>query len=568
MRARSPQGTVGWTRTFVCAHERQRRRPCRAAARCRCCRRGGAVHRLLDPRRVQVWFRCCARPSASSLRRRVRPCRTFPASRIVSGGSDSGMRMEAGPMSEATERTPSSAHPYLLDGRRVRIADLLASGLICDRAPLTFRRKKKGELHQAEVTSEHGGAIRLLPSGQTYRSPSTAAVAAVGYGSFDGWTAWSLDDGRDLDAVRQQLLDQAVSVTASSVPEGRTGDADQATAPLSERELHLRLRAARQAAVEKRPQSLPVRELLGWWGEQGRGTVRDKIETALANHGLVTVPPFTQVNLDATVQLQRAATEQEPSNAISHGDELDGGEERLVRDPGPTVGTITSSMGEVVSVSPHSTIDHAVTLLLLNDFSQLPVMAGRQLKGAVTWKSIAQARHRSGDCVLTDAIVDAREVRFDHDLVDVLPVLADTDFLLVRGAQGEIGILTMADVALAYGTQATPFLLVGELDRRLRAVITDRFNLSDVTAVCDRDGSRSLTSFDQLTFGDYLAVLGNPDRWEELGWPLDRAAFARRLDEIRKIRNDLMHFNPDPLPHNALAQVRGVIAILRQYADY
>ncbi|MFB8139273.1 hypothetical protein [Streptomyces parvus] len=182
----------------------------------------------------------------------------------------------------------------------------------------------------------------------------------------------------------------------------------------------------------------------------------------------------------------------------------------------------------------------------------------------MTRKSIAQARHRSVDCTLTDAVIDAREVRFDHDPVDDLPVLADTDFLAVRGAHAETGISTAADAAPAYGTQTTPFLLVGELDRRPHAVLLDRFDLSTITAVCDRDGSRSPTSSDQLTFGNHVSVLDNRDRREELGWPLDRAAFTKRLDEIR---NDLMHFNPDPLPHNTEAKIPSAIATLRQYAD-
>ncbi|MBZ6135447.1 CBS domain-containing protein [Streptomyces olivaceus] len=466
------------------------------------------------------------------------------------------------------ESSQASGRPYLLDGRRVRIADLLAAGLLTDQQPLSFPRKRKGERHHAEVTREHGGAIRLLPSGQTYRSPSAAAHAAVGYGSFDGWTAWFLDDGRDLDGVRQQFLDQAVEEGAENAS-ADDGSGDGLTAAsLSEKQRHQRLRDARQAAADGRPQTLPVRELLEWWGESGRGVVTERIEAALANHSLVTVPPFTQVGLDATVQLLRAPAEEAPCRDASAQEGVEGEEESPVREPGPTVGTIASAMGEVVTISPHATLEHAVTLLLLNDFSQLPVVAGRQLKGAVTWKSIAQARHRNADCTLTDAVIDAREVHFDHDLVDVLPVLADTDFLIVRGPHGEIGMLTVADIALAYGSQAAPFLLVGELDRRLRAVIIDRFDLSTITAVCDRDGSRSLSSFDQLTFGDYVSVLGNRDRWEELGWPLDRAAFAKRLDEIRKIRNDLMHFNPDPLPLNAETKVRGVISILRQYADY
>lgn len=43
--------------------------------------------------------------------------------------------------------------------------------------------------------------------------------------------------------------------------------------------------------------------------------------------------------------------------------------------------------------------------------------------------------------------------------------------------QGEISISTVGDVALAYGTQVPPFLLIGELDWRLRAVSADLFDL-------------------------------------------------------------------------------------------
>jgi hypothetical protein len=40
---------------------------------------------------------------------------------------------------------------------------------------------------------------------------------------------------------------------------------------------------------------------------------------------------------------------------------------------------------------------------------------------------------------------------------------------------------------------------------------------------------------------------GRGRRQEELGWPLDRKLFIAHLDELRKMRNKVMHFNPDPV---------------------
>jgi CBS domain-containing protein len=460
-------------------------------------------------------------------------------------------------MSETKPGT--GTQPYLLDGRRVTIGDLLEAGLLTDQDKLTFHRPRKNETHHAEVTTEGGGGIRLAASGKVFRSPSRAAGAAVGSGSFDGWSAWQTDSGAFLDALRQQLLDQAAA-QPQPAPEA---DKQAARVPTAA-ERHERLKNARQAAdSSKEPMSLSVRDLLSWWGATGRGAVREQIEAELANHGLVTSPSFEQVNLESTIQLIRV-----PPESASTASLADDGE-AAVREPGPTVGTIASSMAGVTSIKPAADLNEAVTLLLLNDFSQLPVMSGPyKLLGAVTWKSIAQARHRNGDSTLAQATVEAREVRYDHDLIDVLPVIAQHDFVLVRGPKNDIaGIVTASDVALAYGTLASPFLLVGELDQRLRALITDRYPLAEVAAVCDPNQTRKLTSFDALTFGDYVRVLSNPACWQQLGWRLDRVAFTRRLDEVRKIRNDLMHFNPDPLPRNAEPRIRTVIDILRTYTD-
>ncbi|MDP9792090.1 hypothetical protein J2S43_000602 [Catenuloplanes nepalensis] len=41
----------------------------------------------------------------------------------------------------------------------------------------------------------------------------------------------------------------------------------------------------------------------------------------------------------------------------------------------------------------------------------------------------------------------------------------------------------------------------------------------------------------------------------------------RHLDASRRIRNAVMHFNPDPLPADAMAKLRKLSALLKQYSD-
>lgn len=69
---------------------------------------------------------------------------------------------------------------YLLDGRRVTLSDLLDAGLLAEGEHLSFVRPRVGEKHEATVTSR--GWIRPA-NGEEFRSPSKAAMVAVGSGA-------------------------------------------------------------------------------------------------------------------------------------------------------------------------------------------------------------------------------------------------------------------------------------------------------------------------------------------------------------------------------------------------
>lgn len=446
---------------------------------------------------------------------------------------------------------------YLIGGRRVMVSDLLEAGLIEAGAKLRFKRVRIGATYHATVTDR--GRIRLEPAGEEFRSPSRAAMVAAGMRAVDGWRAWwVVSQDRLLDGVRQELLDRAI-----------TRVADRQSEDIDRQRVHDRLRQARSRAEDHTPERITVRELLALWGAKERGDQVSQIEADLANHGLMTSPGFRAVTLDTLVSLitppdepEETAAEGPPEVDDLPGVEDEGGSDLNVR---LTVGNLSPLEG-VESVHPNSTLKEAITKMLLNDYSQLAVLNGpRNVRGALTWRSIAQAMHQKPDATVADAIDPHVElVAYDRDLFEVLPTLQQREFVFVLDeSQAVKGIVTTADVAQRYGEMATPFFQVGELDQTLRWVLNRAVDLPTIQRLCNR----KITGFDQLSMGDYQRVLENKEVWEKLGWPLDRPTFISRLEEIRFVRNKVMHFHPDPVPEDAVDKLRRFNKMLHQYRD-
>lgn len=108
------------------------------------------------------------------------------------------------PASEKTE--PLSAHAQI-DGRRVKLADLLDAGLIRPGDQLIWERPRLGQTFQGELTSN--GAILLADGRGPFASPSRAACEAAQIPAYDGWEAWHVGtpDGPVLHELRVRLLE-------------------------------------------------------------------------------------------------------------------------------------------------------------------------------------------------------------------------------------------------------------------------------------------------------------------------------------------------------------------------
>lgn len=130
------------------------------------------------------------------------------------------------------------------------------------------------------------------------------------------------------------------------------------------------------------PHRETVRTLISWFNAQRRGLwVIVGIRQALKEVDLQTKPNFGYVNIDSEVEflpVEPSPAEQIAPEASEAGTQIEEGD-RIVRggsvdDPVPRIGMLPSAIQTPVSVSRDAEIREAVTLMLQNDFSQLPVM--------------------------------------------------------------------------------------------------------------------------------------------------------------------------------------------------
>jgi len=445
----------------------------------------------------------------------------------------------------------------LLDGRRVQLKDLMDASLLAADATLLFDRPRLDKSYTGEVTTE--GRIRL-EDGREFAAPSRAAMEAGNLPGIDGWFAWTVSpEGVRLSDLRRRLLAETPRVAQRG--DGDTAEGAEADSRSS------KLEDAYQAAENGDNWKLTVRDFIGWWSAKGRGhRVVERISADLDNHSLETHPDFRKVSLDATITIVAQPTtidDQEPHHVASSADAND-------LDVGLTLGNVPSALAGITSVNPDDSLETAMTVMRLNDFSQLAVMTSPYaLRGSVTWRSIAKALAHESAAILADAIEPARERPFDQDLIDVLVTLYDHEFVFVRNSENKIsGIVTSSDVIKLYGETATPFFILGEIDHLLRGFVSDEWTIEQVIDVCDPEDERDIESHDDLSFGDYQRMLENPGRFDVLEWPLDRKTFVKALDEVREIRNGVAHFDPDPLEPEAVALLRNFLHLLRDLRDW
>ena len=146
--------------------------------------------------------------------------------------------------------------------------------------------------------------------------------------------------------------------------------------------------------------------------------------------------------------------------------------------------------------------------------------------------------------------------------------IARDEAVLVRGRDRRItGIVTTTDLSLKYHELAAPFLLLQEIEDRLRLFIDGTFSKEEMADAKDpRDEKREIEAAADLSFGEYIRLLEAPENWSRLGLTLDRRVFVKLLRGVREVRNEIMHFSPDDLSSENFEKIEKLQKLLEQLA--
>jgi CBS domain-containing protein len=350
---------------------------------------------------------------------------------------------------------------------------------------------------------------------------------------------------------------------------------------------------ADQLQKNEKPAPMTVRQLLGYFNSYRRGWyVTQSIREALTSRELETIPDFAATWIDAPLdfgllskgnqegQTVTAAATDLPTG--SPAQPVDGEDARpelaaevaaalptAAPDPTYRIGRLPSANQGIVSVTADDLVVKSITLMMQHDFSQLAVMQGtRDVKGIISWSSIGSRRALGRICTtVRECMEPHREIGADESLFHAIPVIVGAGYVLVRAPDKTIiGIVTASDLSLQFQQMTEPFLILAEIEQHIRKMIENgKFSVDELRAARDpEDTERAVDRVADLTLGEYIRLLENPDRWAKLNLLIDRAIFIEELNKVRQIRNDVMHFDPDPLGQEDTTRLREFVQFLQR----
>ena len=334
-----------------------------------------------------------------------------------------------------------------------------------------------------------------------------------------------------------------------------------------------------------------VKTLLSWFGKKGRGKhVVQTIQEALNETRLFTDPEYTSGSLHNYLEFKAVAKTGDspvgqPTGSSEGGDETKSDDERQTESDDRGDGRdrrSSESMGskfcigmleaanrpnEVLTITRDRTVEEATTVMMTHRYSQLPVTQDmRRIDGMISWRSMGWARARGDACeFVRDCLEPVRILDQDAPFFEAVDTITEQEVVLVRGRDRTItGIVTTSDLSREYHQRASPFLLLGEVEDRIRILIDRNLSAEIKQAKDPGDGAREIEDASDLTFGEYVRLLESRENWKKLRLGIDRKRFIELLSDVREVRNDVMHFRPDSSEPENLDKVRMLHRLLEQ----
>lgn len=367
--------------------------------------------------------------------------------------------------------------------------------------------------------------------------------------------------------------------------------------------------AADRLRAGRRINRITVRDFLGSFGAERRGSIKvQAIREVLHALDLTTEPDFEFAWIDEPISLRlkdgakTTSASSITTEALAGDIELEGTATSLSQastlaeppltstapdtptrseivdgvsgeDPTFRIGSLPAANKALIVISNNAPLTKAITLMLQYDFSQLPVMQGeRDVKGVITWKSIGLKLAMGQKCTsVGDCREEIRIIDSNRTLFEAIPTIVEFGYTLVRNQQDRriTGIITASDLSLQFQALSEPFLLLREIELHIRRILGKKVTESDFQ-ILESAGisNRKVGQIEELTLGEYIRLFQHPDVWAKLALSIDATEFIQLLDRVREIRNEVMHFDRDPMTTDQLDTLKRATRFMQHLYEF
>lgn len=209
----------------------------------------------------------------------------------------------------------------------------------------------------------------------------------------------------------------------------------------------------------------------------------------------------------------------------------------------------------IISVQPDSPLKEAITKMALNDYSQLPVITSSskisspsKLVGFISWKTIGMRENFGSEnkgMVIDYMDKNVTVLKGSDNLLDSVNSILEKEFVFVQNNRDEItGIITAYDIAIQFKHLSEPFIELELIEKSIRKFIDKNFETSDWVSFLKKryPERKNIESITDLDFGQYINIIENKELRSKVNSNIDKKVFTEKLDDVRKMRNKLMHF--------------------------
>ncbi|MEX2238597.1 MAG: CBS domain-containing protein [Dehalococcoidia bacterium] len=268
-------------------------------------------------------------------------------------------------------------------------------------------------------------------------------------------------------------------------------------------------------------------KVLGAFGyTRRRQSAVDLINSELDKRQLRAAPPISKemaldTNVTFTLKGQRAGRGQTPVTPPEQegADEPTTTEASDPADRAVVVGNLKAAERKPDEINPEATVAEALTRMdILNTPVLVVTTTPTSVKGTISYRAVARAQLHGTPTKVADCLDETTpQVTAGTPLFQVIESFAKHEAVIVIGVNRQVaGMVTPVDVANEFSSIAGPFLLIGEIEEHLRALLKS-IDLATALTVAPSTDTRQASNLSDLTIGEMERILERPEHWNSVG---------------------------------------------------